>query len=226
MHNEPRAHTENCILSALPPEEYERLAPHLEPVQLQHGQILYQADETIEHVYFPTNSMASLVSQEGEGEKGEVWLIGWEGMIGIPLVLGLDESPHDSMVQSPGGAMRMESSRLQAEFERSGALHDLLLRHTQSLLLQISQVAECNQRHTVEERLARWLLMAHDRCGCDELPLTQEFISMMLGCCGVTSAVMALQANGLISYTRRHITITDRQGLKEFSCQCYRIVKA
>jgi CRP-like cAMP-binding protein len=223
-----RPPNKNRILAALSPEDYERLAPHLEQVEMPHGRILYKANDIIEHVYFPTNSMISLLSQTSDGSSVEVGLTGFEGMTGLSVVLGVERSPHIAMVQIHDGAMRLKTAVLREEFKRGGRLQAVLLRFTQSLMLQISQVAACNRLHMVEERLARWLLMSHDRCICDDLPLTQEFISLMLGVrrAGVTTAAIALHAEGYINYKRGHISITDREGLETFSCDCYRIIKA
>lgn len=228
MHEAPRPPTENRILAALPPAEYERLASHLEPVELPLGRILYHAGGEMEHVYFPLNSMISLLSQMADGRNVEVGLAGFESVTGISLILGVDKSPHQAMVQLPNGALRLKAKVFRDEFHRGGALQKLLLRYLQSLLLQISQVAACNASHVVEERLARWLLMAHDRASTDKLQLTQEFLAMMLGCrrAGVTSAAVALQADGFIRYSRGHIIMVDRPGLEDFTCECYRIVKA
>lgn len=218
---------ENHIVASLPPADYERLAPHLEQIELSHGQMLYETDGRIEHVYFPINMMTSLVSQLSDGSSVEVGVVGFEGMVGLPLVLGVDKSPHETMAQIPGAALQMKAEVLKAEFKRGGALHDSLLRYTQNQMLQTSQVAACNRLHTVEERLARWLLMSHDRVLRDRLPLTHEFLSMMLGIrrAGVTTAALALQADELIRYRRGSITIVDRLRLEDFACECYRIVK-
>jgi CRP-like cAMP-binding protein len=220
--------TENRILAALPKEEYERLAPHLEQVELYHGQCLYDVDGPIDHVYFPLNSMISLVARLSDGSSVEIGVTGFEGMTGLPVVFGVDRSPHECMAQIPDGAMRASAKVIKSEFKRGGVLQHLLLRYAQSLMLQISQVAACNRLHLVEERLARWLLMSYDRCVCEDLPLTQEFVSMMLGVrrAGVTSAAVSLQAEGFIHYSRGRITIKDRKGLEGFTCECYRIVKA
>ncbi len=219
--------TSNHILAALPPAEYDRLAPHLEQIEMPLGRILYNADEFIEYGYFPTHAMISLVSQQPDGATVEVGLTGFEGMAPISLVLGVDQSPHQCIVQINDGGVRVRADALRAEFKRGGALHDLLLRYAQSLLQQVSQVAACNRLHSVEERLARWLLMSHDRSVSDELPLTHEFIAQMLGVrrAGVTTAALTLQAEGFIRYTRGRITITDRPGLEDFACPCYRIIK-
>jgi CRP-like cAMP-binding protein len=140
----------------------------------------------------------------------------------------VDNSPHELLVQIPDGASRVSVGALRAEFKRAGALHDKLLRYTQGLLLQTSQVAACNRLHSVSERLARWLLMSYDRCICEDLPFTQEFLSLMLGVrrAGVTEAALILQAEDCIHYRRGHIKITDKKALGEHSCDCYAIVKA
>lgn len=232
MRTEPRPPSENQshenhILAALPREDYERLAPHLEPIELTHGKMLYEPGGVIKHVYFPVNSMISLVSQLSDGSSVEVGVVGFEGMAGLPLVLGVDKSPHETMAQIPGAAIKLKSEVTKAEFKRGGALHDFVLRYAQKQMLQTSQVAACNRLHTIEERLARWLLMSHDRCLCDELPLTHEFLSMMLGSrrAGVTTAALALQADDFIRYSRGNITMIDRHGLEGFACECYAIVK-
>ena len=228
MHNEPRKSGVNYILSRLSPEDYERLHTHLEPVELHHSQILQRAGELIEYCYFPQNSMISLISHTTDGESVEVGVVGYEGMAGISAILGVDKSPHEALVQYPDGGRRMRVGALREEFKRAGALHDLLLRYTQGLLLQTSQVAACNRLHSISERLARWLLMSDDRCRCRDLPFTQEFLALMLGVrrAGVTEAALILQTEGYIHYTRGHIQIADRQGLEEYSCDCYDIIKA
>ncbi|HEY0100472.1 MAG TPA: Crp/Fnr family transcriptional regulator [Pyrinomonadaceae bacterium] len=223
-----RPPTENRILRALPDEEYERLAPHLEFIETTHGQILYQTQQTIDYVYFPNKAMISLVSQMADGGSIEVGIVGFEGMAGLSFVLGVDRSPYETMVQIHNGAARMPARLLKEEFKRGGTLQDVLLRYTQSLLLVTSQVAGCNRAHSLEERFARWLLMSHDRCLCDNLPLTHEFLSMMLGVrrAGVTTAALALQAEGFIHYTRGHIRIISREGLERIACECYATLKA
>jgi CRP-like cAMP-binding protein len=217
----------NRIFAALPAEDYERLSSQLEPVELRHSQILYEAGGKMDYVYFPLKAMISLISQLYDGSSVEIGITGYEGMIGVSTVLGVDRSPHEAMVQIPDGALRVKTSVLQAEFKRGGALHDSLLRYVQMLLLQTSQIAACNRLHSIGERLARWLLMSHDRCGCDDLPFTQDFLAMMLGIrrAGVTEAAIILQTEGYISYRRGQITILDREGLEDFTCECYRIVK-
>jgi CRP-like cAMP-binding protein len=224
----PRSSDPNHILAKLPDADYQRLVPHLELVELPRGLTLCAAGERMEYAYFPVGMMISLVSEMPDGTSVEVGVVGFEGMAGLPLVLGVDVSPHTIMVQMPDGAYRLRADVLKAEFKRGGALHDLLLRYTQGLLLHTAQIAACNRVHHVEERLARWLLMSRDRCVCDELPLTQEFLSLMLGVrrAGVTEAALTLQTEGYINYTRGHITIIDREGLESASCGCYEIIKA
>lgn len=223
-----RPQSENRILAAMPPEDYQRLLPQLEQVELQHSQILTHAGERMEYAYFPFNSMVSLVSHTAEGESVEVGIVGFEGMANISLILGVDKAPHEAMVQIPDGAMRIKAQALMCEFKRGGALHDRLLRYTQGLLLQTSQVAACNRLHSISERLGRWLLMSYDRCVCQDLPFTQEFLALMLGTrrAGVTEAALILQTEGYIHYKRGHIQIIDRQGLEDFTCNCYEVIKA
>jgi CRP-like cAMP-binding protein len=227
MQDQPRPPNENNILSRLPPEDYERIAHDLVPVELQHGKVIQEAGEPIEYVYFPLNSMVSLISQTPSGESVEVGIVGYEGVAGISAVLGVDESPHEGLVQIADGALRMSVQALREEFKRAGKFHDMLLRYTQSLLLHTSQVAACNRLHSVSERLARWLLMSDDRCDCDDLPFTQEFLSLMLGVrrASVTEAALVLHAESYINYRRGHIQIIDRAGLLDFTCDCYDVVK-
>lgn len=228
LNQNARPPTENRILNALSQEEYERLAPHLEFIDVNHGQILYQTDQTIDYVYFPDKAMISLVSQMSDGGSVEVGVVGFEGMVGLPFVLGVYKSPHETMVQIHDGVARMPAHLLREEFRRGGVLQSVLLRYAQSLLLLTAQVAACNRAHLVEERLARWLLMCQDRCVCKDMPLTHELLSMMLGVrrAGVTTAALALQAEGLIHYSRGHIQITNRKGLEEYACECYAKIKA
>jgi CRP-like cAMP-binding protein len=223
-----RSPTENRILNALTGEEYGRLAPHLEFIHTKHGQILYQTDQTIDYVYFPDKGMISLVSQMADGGSVEVGVVGFEGMAGLSCVLGVNQSPHEMIVQIQDGAARMPAHLLREEFKRGGVLQNVLLRYTQSLLLLTAQVAACNRAHAVEERLARWLLMCQDRCLCEDIPLTHELLATMLGVrrAGVTTAAHALQAEGLIHYARGHIQIANRQGLEDYACECYAKIKA
>jgi CRP-like cAMP-binding protein len=218
---------ENRLLAALPADEYRRLLPHLEPVRLPQGKILYHAGDAIRHAYFLRGGMASLLSVTGDGRIVEVGMIGNEGLVGMPVVLRTNTSPYQSAVQLPANAMRIGGDALRAEFDRGGRLHDLLLRYLHTLLYQISQSATCNRFHTMEERLCRWLLVCRDRTQTDALRLTQEFLSQMIGAprTRVTTVAVRLQEAGLISYSRGQIVIRDRRRLEALSCECYRIVR-
>jgi CRP-like cAMP-binding protein len=219
---------QNKILASLPAHEYDRIFPHLTRVNLELAEILYKPEETIRRVYFPNSGVVSLVASMKDGSSVEVGLIGNDGMVGISIVLGDDISPNEAIVQIADGAMRMEVDDLKDELKLGGQLLPQLLRFTVALLKQVSQTAACNRSHNLTERLARWLLMCHDRVEGDELRLTQEFIAQMLGTrrAGVSEAAIVLQSAGLIRYSRGHITVVNRNGLEEFGCECYGIVKA
>jgi len=228
MSQEARPHADNRLLAALPREDFERLAPHMEEVELGSGQILYHSGQPVDYVYFPTGAMVSLVAQMAGGAEVEVGVTGFEGVVGLPILLGTEKSPHLNMVQMPGDAFRVRASELRDEFSRGGGLQRMLLPYAQSVMVMASQTAACNALHTLAERLAKWLLMSHDRRRGDELPLTHEFLSMMLGVrrAGVTEAAVVLQAEGLINYRRGRITVLDREGLEGFACECYPVIKA
>jgi CRP-like cAMP-binding protein len=217
----------NKILAALPAEEYERLRAHLTPVSLELGATLYNQAERIKYVYFVNTGVVSHVTNMEDGGSVEVGLVGRDGIIGLPIAFGDDVSPNHAVVQIAGGALRMEASVLREEFGRGGRFQSLLLRFTLAANKQVSQTAACNRSHNVGDRLARWLLMCHDRVEGDELELTQEFIAQMLGTrrSGVSEAAILLQAAGLIRYSRGHITVLDRERLKEFACECYEVVR-
>lgn len=220
--------TINHILSALPEIEYQRLAPYLEEISLDSGQILQEPDELFEYVYFPNKAMISLVSIMTDGSTTEIGLVGNEGMVGLPVILGGQSTLSRSIVQIPGSAMKLPAIVLQQEFLHCQKLKQLLLLYTQALLTHISQSAACNRQHTIEERLARWLLSVQDCVLSNELPLTQEFISNMLGTrrSGVTVAAGKLQKKGIIRYNRGQITIIDQKALEATSCECYRLVQS
>jgi CRP-like cAMP-binding protein len=217
----------NRLLAALPKEEYQRLLPELRPVTLAFGKILYEPGAIIRHVYFPNDSIVSLISEVAERSTLEVAIVGNEGMTGISVFMGVARSRTRALVQCGGSAMRMKSAYLGRESDRSGALTRLLRRYTHSLFTQISQSAACNRFHKVDARLARWMLMTHDRTGSDEFRLTQEFMSNMLGVRRerVNMAAGDLQREKLISYSRGMIKIRDRAGLETVACECYRIIK-
>jgi CRP-like cAMP-binding protein len=223
-----RSPIKNLILAALPRHEYQRLLSHLEFVPLPLGEILYQSGDLIRHVYFPDHGLVSLVTHMNDGTTIEVGLIGRDGMVGIPVLLGDEIAFEEAIVQIAGGAMRMRSSVLKEAAKRNhNPLLTQLLLYTRTLMKQVAQTAACNRLHTVEERLSRWLLMCHDRMESDELPLTQEYISNMLGMrrASVSVAATQLQTEGLIRYSRGHISILDRDGLEASACECYRAVK-
>jgi CRP-like cAMP-binding protein len=217
----------NRLLLALAAQDLDPLRPHLEPVRLAHKQILSSANTPIDHVYFPQEGMVSLVQPLENGAMIEVGMIGNEGLVGVPVLLGTDSSPLEAMVQIPGSALRMQAPVFREETGRRTAFFALLLRHVQALHIQVSLTAACNGRHTLPERLARWLLTARDRAPSDQMPLSHEFLSMMLGVrrAGVTVAVGTLKAAGLISNTHGQVTILDRQGLEMACCECYRTVR-
>jgi len=223
----PAAPIRNRLLAALPKKEYQRLLPELEHVPLVFGDVLYESGETINHVYFPEGGIISLLSTVGSRKVLEVGIVGNEGMAGLPVVLGVSASLNMGLVQSEGTAMRVKTAMLQREFKRDGALQRLLHRYLHSLLTQISQSAVCNRFHMVDARLARWLLMTHDRVESDEFRLTQEFLSHMLGVRreAVSKAAGDLQKHGIINYSRGYITILSRAGLEAIACECYRIIR-
>jgi CRP-like cAMP-binding protein len=218
--------SENRLLAALSVEEYELLAPHLEPVTLNLSEILFQPDERLQHVYFPLNSIVSLLTELSDGNGIEVGLVGREGFVGISAILGGTETKV-ATVQAQGRALKMRTAKLQEEFRRGGSLQNVLLRYTHALMTQISQSVVCNARHPVEGRMARWLLMYQDRLERDEFELTHEFMAHMLGVrrASVSEIASKLQALGFIQYQRRRIKIIDRKGLEEFTCECYPVVK-
>lgn len=218
---------ENRLLAALPKKEYQRLLPELEHVSLSFAEVLYEPGDPVRHVYFPNDSIISLLTVVGERSTLEVGIVGNEGVAGISVFMGVRVSHNRALVQAAGTAMRMKAAVLRTESEHSGALHRLLHLYTHSLLTQVAQSAACNRFHVVDARLARWLLMTHDRLRSDEFHLTQEFVSNMLGVRreGVNKAAGALQQNKLISYSRGHVRILDPAGLEAVSCECYRIVR-
>lgn len=222
-----QASIENSLLAAVSCKEYRRLLAGLEPVTLTFGEVLYEPGETIRHVYFPGSAVVSLLTLADGHLALEVGLIGREGMVGIPLVLGHNVSSVRALVQGTGTAMRMASAYFRKEFRLSLPLQQELYRYTHTLMAQISQTAACNRFHVLEMRLARWLLMTHDRVQSDQFHMTHEFLGHMLGVrrVGVTQAAQALQKRKLISYSRGDITICDRGGLEAAACECYKIVK-
>lgn len=219
--------SQNNILAALPPDQYQRILPHLEPFEFAHGRIIYEMDGPIDYLYFPFGAMVSLVTQMLDGKIIEVGLVGRDGVTGLSALFGQKRSAERAIVQIPNGGMRVPTIVAKQEFALGGEMQKSVLRYANALMRQVSQTAACNASHTVEERLSRWLLMCHDRIESDQLNLTQEFISEMLGTrrATVNVAALTLQSANLIQYNRGHITITDRPGLEEFSCECYEALK-
>jgi len=227
MSQPPTRPRSNRILAAAPREEYERLLPHLEYVELRRGDVLHGAGEHISHVYFPYSGTVSVTVQMRDGRELEVGVVGREGMIGLPLVLGTDTAPFKSFAQVSGGAMRAAAETFRREVGRGGGLFGLLLRYAQTFFVATAQTAACNRLHTVEGRLARWLLTTRDRAESDELDLTHDFLAAMLGVrrAGVTEAVGVLKSRGMIGLSRGHISILDAEGLGRASCECYGVVR-
>ncbi len=218
----------NRLLATLTTKEYNRLLPKLKTVSLILGEVLYEPGAVIKYVYFPNDSIISLISELSENSLLEVGMVGNEGMAGLAVFMGVNSSSTRALVQGAGTAMRMSSAAVRTEASQLGNFHHLLHRYSHSLLTQVSQSSACNRFHLVNARLARWLLMTKDRLGAEEFPLTQEFLSSMLGVRreGVSKAAGALQAAKLIRYSRGMITILNRRGLEAKSCQCYAIIKA
>jgi CRP-like cAMP-binding protein len=217
----------NRLLAALPKKEYQRLLPEFEEVTLIFSNILYEPGDAIRYVYFPNNSIISLLAEVGTGSTLEVGIVGNEGMAGLNVFMGVNTARNQALVQGAGTAVRMKATVLRKEAGHIGSLHSLLHRYTHSLLTQVSQSAACNRFHQVEARLARWLLMTHDRMETDNFRLTQEFMSNMLGVRreGVNKAAGTLQKQGLISYSRGHVRILNRAGLEAITCKCYAIIR-
>jgi len=217
----------NSLLAALPRKNYLRLLAGLELVTMNFGEVLYEPEQPIRHVYFPNDSLVSLLTLVDGRMALEVGIVGREGMDGVPLALGIYVSSVRALVQGGGTAMRMKSESLLREFRNSPPLQRELYRYTHVLMAQVTQTAACNRFHVVEARLARWLLMTRDRVRSDQFRLTQEFLSHMLGVrrVGVTNAAGTLQRRKLIRYSRGVISILDGKGLEAASCQCYQILK-
>ena len=225
--SETPAPQQNHLLAALPAEVQNRLLPHLDLVSLRLGEALYESGDTLAHVYFPTDSIVSLLYVMENGASGEISVVGNDGLVGISLFMGGESTPSRAIVQSAGSAYRLSARWLKDEFYRNTELLHLLLRYTQSLITQMSQTAVCNRHHSVDQQLCRWLLLSLDRLPNNQLAMTQELIANMLGVRreGVTDAAGKLQKLGVIEYRRGHITVLDRPRLEQLSCECYAVVK-
>ena len=227
MRDAKQASVPNRLLAALSRKDYQRLLPFLEPVTLVFEEVLYQTHAPIRHVYFPNNCFVSMLTTVDGGRAAEVGLIGSEGMIGVPLALGVDASPFRAVVQGGGTAMRMKLADFRRDFSQSAALRRELFQFTHLLMIQIAQTAACNRFHVVTQRMARWLLMTRDRVNANEFRITQEFLALMLGVrrVGVNVAARSLQERKLIGYHRGTVTILDHRGLVGAACGCYKTVK-
>lgn len=218
---------QNHLLAALPPAERERIYPHLELIPMPLGKVLYESGDLLRHVYFPTDSIISLLYVMADGASAEISVVGNDGLIGVALFMGGETTPSRAVVQSAGFAYRLVGQRLKDEFHRNGEMQLLLLRYTQALLTQMAQTAVCNRHHSVDQQLCRWLLLSLDRLSGNELVMTQELIANMLGVRreGVTEAAGRLQKLGIIRYSRGRIAVLDRPRLEQLCCECYAVVK-
>jgi len=217
----------NQLIAALPLAEKQRWLPQLEWVEMPLGQVLYESGSTLTHVYFPTSSIVSLLYVMENGSSAEIAVVGNEGIVGISLFMGGSSTPSRAVVQSAGQGYRLEAQAMKDEFNRAGPVLHLLLRYTQALITQMAQTAVCNRHHSLDQQLCRWLLLSLDRLASNQLVMTQELIANMLGVRreGVTEAALKLQKAELISYSRGRITVLDRAGLEQRTCECYAVVK-
>lgn len=218
---------QNHLLAAASEDVQERLYPQLKLVSLPLGKVLYESGDVQQHVYFPIDSIVSLLYVMEDGASAEISVVGNEGMIGIALFMGGESTPSRAIVQSAGYAYQMRGKQLKEEFNRHGQMMTLMLRYTQALITQMAQTAVCNRHHSIDQQLCRWLLLSLDRLPDNHLCMTQELIANMLGVRreGVTEAAGKLQRLGVIEYSRGHITVLDRPKLEALSCECYAVVK-
>jgi CRP-like cAMP-binding protein len=223
----PANKLQNKLLAVLPELERRRLFPHLEPDAMPLGKVLYESGDRLEHVYFPTSAIVSLLYIMEDGASAEIAIVGNEGIVGVALFMGGETMPNRAVVQSAGHAYRLSGQLLKQEFNRGGVLQHLLLRYTLAMLTQMAQTAVCNRHHSVDQQLCRWLLLSLDRLPANELSMTQELIANMLGVRreGVTEAAGKLQNAGLIRYSRGRIIVLDRPGLEARVCECYQVVR-
>jgi CRP-like cAMP-binding protein len=217
----------NRILASLPADEWERMRDDMERVRLEVREVVFEPNRTIQHVYFPEDAVVSIVGLMEDGSAVETGTVGNEGMVGVPVFLGAMQMAGQAFAQVPGTAWRMSAGALREEARRGSTLARLLGRYTQALFTLVAQSSACNRKHSTEQRCARWLLMTHDRVGSDTFELTQLFLSQMLGVrrATVSETAAALQAQGLIDYTRGRITVVDRAGLEAASCPCYGVIR-
>jgi CRP-like cAMP-binding protein len=219
---------ENHLLAALDADVRERIFPYLEQVNMPLGMVLYEPGDKMRHVYFPTDSIVSLLYVMMDGASAEISVVGNEGLVGISLFMGGESTSSRAIVQSGGSGYRLLGQRLVEEFHRHGQLMALVLRYAQALITQMAQTAVCNRHHTIDQQLCRWLLLSLDRLPSQQLTMTQELIANMLGVRreGVTEAAGKLQKLGIIEYRRGNIKVIDRRALERLTCECYQVVKS
>ena len=217
----------NYLLAALPSDERERIAPHLSPVSMQLGQVVYESGDHLSHVYLPTTAIISMLYVMENGASAEIAVVGRDGLLGVALFMGGETMPNRAIVQSAGQAFRLSGEIVKQEFARGGAIQRLFLRYTQALITQMAQTAVCNRHHSIAQQFCRWLLLSLDRLESNDVRMTQELIANMLGVrrAGVTETAKKLQADGAIRYSRGLIEVVDRRALEAQVCECYKVVK-
>jgi CRP-like cAMP-binding protein len=220
------SHRHNLLLAALSATQLKRWAPHLEPVDMPLGEVLYESGRSLQYVYFPTTSLISLLYVLESGASSQLAVVGNDGVVGVSLFMGGETTPSRAVVQSAGRGYRLAGRAIKAEFTRGGPIQGLMLRYTQALITQMAQTAVCNRHHSVDQQLCRWLLHGMDRLGVPDITMTQELIASMLGVRreGVTAAAGKLQKAGVIRYTRGKVTVLDRKALEDAACECYSII--
>ena len=218
---------QNWLFKSLPPAEWERLLPFIQPFDMPLGLVLSESGDKMNYVYFPTTAIVSLLYGLENGSSAEIAVVGNEGCVGVAIFMGGQSTLSSSVVQSAGKSYRIKAQTILEEFGKAGPMMHLFLRYTQALITQMSQTAVCNRHHTLDQQFCRWLLLSLDRLTSNDLVMTQELISNMLGVRreGVTEAALKVQKAGLISYSRGHIKILDRKGLEHRTCECYQVVK-
>lgn len=217
----------NFILAQLPADEIDRLQPSMQTARMTPEDLIFRVSERVEYVYFPVTAMLSWIATTSEGERVEVGVVGWEGMVGVPEMLGYSVAPFTVEVELPGDVVRIRAEVFKRHFQRLPAIQNLLFRYYSTAHTQLAQSSVCNRFHTVEERMSRWLLMAHDRCDADELALTQEILAGMIGARrpAVSIVLGNLQKAGLIRVERGRITVLQREKMEESACECYRVIR-
>jgi CRP-like cAMP-binding protein len=217
----------NYLLAALPSDERERIAPHLSPVSMQLGEVVYESGDHLSHVYLPTTAIISMLYVMENGASAEIAVVGRDGLLGVALFMGGETMPNRAIVQSAGQAFRLSGEVVKQEFARGGAIQRLFLRYTQALITQMAQTAVCNRHHSIAQQFCRWLLLSLDRLESNDVRMTQELIANMLGVrrAGVTETARKLQEDGAIRYSRGLIEVVDRRALEAQVCECYKVVK-